>query len=150
MKDSTPYTPSNGSADYDADTDESTKGKSDEVVAKAVFDFVNGAKAFADEMDSGDEVKLLRMRTKRNEIVIVPGKDAMSLSRDSLAAPHHKTRASQAELSDHRRRSPLFIRYPLLTDFQTQNTYLSLSMTHHLLDETFSISCCPNPSVHKW
>ena len=44
-----------------------------------VFALVNGANAFADEMEEGDEVKLLRMRTKKDEIVIVPGKQARTL-----------------------------------------------------------------------
>ena len=38
-----------------------------------VFSFVTAAKAFAEGMDTADEVKLLRMRTRKNEIVIVPG-----------------------------------------------------------------------------
>ena len=44
-----------------------------EEAAKMVFAFVDSAKAFADGIEHGDEVKLLRMRTKKNEIVIVPG-----------------------------------------------------------------------------
>ena len=39
-----------------------------------VFAFVAGAKAFTEGMDKSDEVRLLRLRTRRNEIVIVPGK----------------------------------------------------------------------------
>jgi len=55
--------------------DESTesKGSRAEDVAKLVFTFVSGAKVFADGVEAGDEVKLLRMRTMKNEIVIVPG-----------------------------------------------------------------------------
>ena len=39
-----------------------------------VFAFVEGAKTFTEGMDKSDEVKLLRLRTRKNEIVIVPGK----------------------------------------------------------------------------
>ena len=39
-----------------------------------VFGFVAGAKAFTEGMDKSDEVRLLRLRTRKNEIVIVPGK----------------------------------------------------------------------------
>lgn len=38
-----------------------------------VFTFVAGAKAFTEGMDKSDEVRLLRLRTRKNEIVIVPG-----------------------------------------------------------------------------
>ena len=44
-----------------------------EEAAKLVFAFIDSAKAFAGGIEHGDEVKLLRMRTKKNEIVIVPG-----------------------------------------------------------------------------
>ena len=46
-------------------------------VARMVFTFVEGAKTFAEGMDSSDEVKLLRLRTRKNEIVIVPGSSAL-------------------------------------------------------------------------
>lgn len=65
-------------ADFNSGINGSAKGQSAGDVAKKVFTFVNGAKAFANEMESGDEVKLLRMRTKRNEIVIVPGEHIMT------------------------------------------------------------------------
>ena len=38
-----------------------------------VFAFVAGAETFAQGMDKSDEVKLLRLRTRKNEIVIYPG-----------------------------------------------------------------------------
>ncbi|KAL8744168.1 MAG: hypothetical protein Q9190_003567 [Brigantiaea leucoxantha] len=47
--------------------------KSAEEVARVVFSFVNAAKDVAEDMESGDEVKLLRLRTRKNELVIVPG-----------------------------------------------------------------------------
>ena len=62
-----------GASEYNGEANGQMKVKSAEHIAKMVFGFVNGAKDFAEGMDQGDEVKLLRMRTKRNEIVIVPG-----------------------------------------------------------------------------
>ncbi|KAL9125252.1 MAG: hypothetical protein Q9217_005517 [Psora testacea] len=60
-------------AEYRGAGDSQLRTNSAEDVAKMVSAFVTGAKAFAEGMDPGDEVKLLRMRTKNNEIVIVPG-----------------------------------------------------------------------------
>ena len=45
-----------------------------EEVAKIVFTFVTAANGFAEGIDSTDAVKLLRMRTRKYEIVIVPGR----------------------------------------------------------------------------
>ncbi|KAL8773486.1 MAG: hypothetical protein Q9209_001590 [Squamulea sp. 1 TL-2023] len=42
-------------------------------VAKMVFKFVAAAKEFAEGMEEGDDARLLRMRTRKHEIVIVPG-----------------------------------------------------------------------------
>ena len=53
--------------------DAGKKGNTAEEVAKMVYAFVTAAKGFAEGMDAADEVKLLRMRTRKNEIVIVPG-----------------------------------------------------------------------------
>lgn len=39
-----------------------------------VFSFVSNAGGFVQGMDEGDELKLLRIRTRKSEIVIVPGK----------------------------------------------------------------------------
>lgn len=44
-----------------------------EGMAKLVFSFVTAARSFGEGVDGSDEVKLLRMRTKRSEILIVPG-----------------------------------------------------------------------------
>ena len=49
------------------------RGNTAESVARMVFAYVNAAKEFADGLSGADEVKLLRMRTSKNEIVIVPG-----------------------------------------------------------------------------
>ena len=62
------------SQDYIGEVKGRATGKSAEDTAKMVFSFVKGANVFADEIQEGDEVKLLRIRTKRTEIVIVPGK----------------------------------------------------------------------------
>ena len=44
-----------------------------EDVAKMVYSFVSAAGGLVEGLNKGDEVKLLRLRTKRNELVIVPG-----------------------------------------------------------------------------
>ncbi|KAL2042704.1 hypothetical protein N7G274_004463 [Stereocaulon virgatum] len=57
---------------YPDNGDIEAKGRTAEEVARMVFAFVAGAKAFTEGMDKSDEVKLLRLRTRKNEIVIVP------------------------------------------------------------------------------
>lgn len=54
--------------------DENSNEKRAEDVAKMVFSFVSGAGGFVQGMDKGDELKLLRIRTRKSEIVIVPGR----------------------------------------------------------------------------
>lgn len=44
-----------------------------EDVARLVYSFVTAAGSMIKELDEGDEAKLLRVRTKKNELVIVPG-----------------------------------------------------------------------------
>jgi dynein light chain roadblock-type len=44
-----------------------------EDVARMVWSFVNSAGSLVEGLDHDDEVKLLRLRTKKNELVIVPG-----------------------------------------------------------------------------
>ena len=63
-----------GGAEYPGNGNVEAKGNTAEEVARMVFAFVAGAKAFTEGMDKSDEVRLLRLRTRRNEIVIVPGK----------------------------------------------------------------------------
>ena len=58
---------------YDRNKNENTKAKSAEDVARIVFSFVSAAGDFVDGVDGGDDLKLLRVRTRKNEIVIVPG-----------------------------------------------------------------------------
>lgn len=60
------------------DTDGYTNGSQDsamqsaEDVARLVFKFVEAAGSFVDGLDKDEEVRLLRVRTKKNELVIVP------------------------------------------------------------------------------
>lgn len=44
-----------------------------EDIASAVWKFLDAAGSLASELDKEDNVKLLRLRTKKNELVIVPG-----------------------------------------------------------------------------
>lgn len=44
-----------------------------EDVASSVWSFLAAAGTLVDELDKEDEVKLLRLRTKKTELVIVPG-----------------------------------------------------------------------------
>ncbi|KAL8966278.1 MAG: hypothetical protein Q9183_003443, partial [Haloplaca sp. 2 TL-2023] len=48
------------------------KGNDAPHVARMIFKFVTAANEFADEMDKGDHARLLRMRLRKHEIVIVP------------------------------------------------------------------------------
>lgn len=74
LSNGTAYNGDHTIADRDHDPTTQSKSLTAEDVAKRVFNFVNSAKAFAGAMEEGDDVKLLRMRSKKNEIVIVPGK----------------------------------------------------------------------------
>lgn len=44
-----------------------------EDIAKMVYSFVSAAGGLVEGLNKGDEVKLLRLRTRKNELVIVPG-----------------------------------------------------------------------------
>ncbi|KAH7398694.1 hypothetical protein DE146DRAFT_755689 [Phaeosphaeria sp. MPI-PUGE-AT-0046c] len=65
-------------ASSEASGDNYTNGRKEsgihsaEHVASLVWAFLKAAGALVDEMDKEDEVKLLRLRTKKNELVIVP------------------------------------------------------------------------------
>ncbi|KAI4244295.1 MAG: hypothetical protein L6R40_003021 [Gallowayella cf. fulva] len=59
----------NDSEGYKSSQDSS---KSAEHIARMVFQFVAAAKDFAEGMEKGDDARLLRMRTRRQEVVIVP------------------------------------------------------------------------------
>ena len=60
--------------DYPGNTEDDKKGNTAEDIARMVFAFAAEAKTFTEGIDESDEVKLLRLRTRKNEIVIVPGK----------------------------------------------------------------------------
>ncbi len=60
--------------DYPGSTKDDHKGNSAEQIARMVFAFVAAANLFTEGIDKSDEVKLLRLRTRKKEIVIVPGK----------------------------------------------------------------------------
>jgi len=46
--------------------------QSAEDIARLVLKFVEAASSMVDSLDSEDELRLLRLRTKKNELVIVP------------------------------------------------------------------------------
>ena len=71
-----------------------------EDVAGAVWKFLGAAGSLVDELDKEDDVRLLRLRTKKNELVIVPG-----------------------EFDRHKYNAPLSKR-------QTPNSFWSLYTTH--------------------
>lgn len=47
-------------------------------LARMVVEFLRAVNVFAHGMDNGDEGRLLRLRTKRHEVVIVPGETCFS------------------------------------------------------------------------
>ena len=59
--------------DHPGSVEGDQKGNSAEDIATRVLAFVAGANSFTEGMDRSDEVKLLRLRTRKNEIVIFPG-----------------------------------------------------------------------------
>lgn len=62
--------------DADADQDKGGGAQSAEDVARIVWNFANAAGEMLDELNgpADDEMKLLRIRSKKKELVIVPGK----------------------------------------------------------------------------
>ena len=59
-----------------------------EKVAKSVFTFVSAAEELARSMGREDDVRLLRMRTKKHELVIVPGIPILYLYHWNLYKPY--------------------------------------------------------------
>jgi hypothetical protein len=57
-----------------------------EDVAGAVWKFLGAAGSLVDELDREDDVRLLRLRTKKNELVILPGE----FDRRKYSAPLNK------------------------------------------------------------
>lgn len=76
--------PTDNAANAAAQTAPLTNGKQEsgmrsaEDVARMVYSFVEAAGELVKNLEEEDEVKLLRLRTKKNELVIVPGKLALS------------------------------------------------------------------------
>ena len=72
--------PTNGIYVNGADCDVKKKGtRKAEEVAQLVYNFVKSAGSMIEELNGEhDEAKLLRVRTKKNELVVVPGKDIHS------------------------------------------------------------------------
>jgi len=64
----------NGTAADESDVKAKTKGtRKEQEVARIVWQFVKGAGAMVEELNGeNDEAKLIRVRTKKNELVIVP------------------------------------------------------------------------------
>jgi dynein light chain roadblock-type len=52
--------------------DEETESASGRDIARTVWRFVKATEGMVGEMDADDELRLLRVRTKKNELVIVP------------------------------------------------------------------------------
>ncbi|KAI0384441.1 hypothetical protein F5Y04DRAFT_248364 [Hypomontagnella monticulosa] len=58
------------STDVNANTDNETQAAQE--LASMVWSFLSTAGSLVDEIDAEDELKLLRLRTKKQELVIVP------------------------------------------------------------------------------
>ncbi|KXJ94078.1 hypothetical protein Micbo1qcDRAFT_231648 [Microdochium bolleyi] len=65
--------PSSGSFSSDVvSSDSDNESQAAQELASLVWSFITSAGALVDEMDSDDELKLLRLRTRKQELVIVP------------------------------------------------------------------------------
>ena len=53
-----------------------------------VWSFLGAAGSLVDRLDSEDEVKLLRLRMKKNELVIVPGTSLIAICLQSPMQPN--------------------------------------------------------------
>jgi dynein light chain roadblock-type len=58
--------------------------QSAEEVASAVWKFFGAAGSLIDGLDKDDDLRLLRLRTKKNELVIVPGNLFTGIARTML------------------------------------------------------------------
>ncbi|KAH9884854.1 hypothetical protein F4778DRAFT_761963 [Xylariomycetidae sp. FL2044] len=65
-------TPTGGSFSTDVNDDTNNETQAAQELASMIWSFLSSAVSLTGEMDSDDEVKLLRLRTKKHEIVIVP------------------------------------------------------------------------------
>src|ERR1700761_5542624 len=88
-EDGTPAAPTNGTYVNGTDGEVKKKGtRNAEEVARLVYTFVRSAGSMIEELNGEvDEAKLLRVRTKKNEIVIVPGTAHHPSSADGLLIP---------------------------------------------------------------
>ncbi|EGS22793.1 uncharacterized protein CTHT_0012680 [Thermochaetoides thermophila DSM 1495] len=64
--------PAAGAFSGEGDASNSNQNQDVEEVAALVWNFVNTAGGLVEELDAEDEMRLLRLRTKRQEFVIVP------------------------------------------------------------------------------
>ncbi|KAH7075762.1 hypothetical protein BKA63DRAFT_490706 [Paraphoma chrysanthemicola] len=77
-KSSSPNPNSTLPASSESSAEAYTNGRKDsgihsaEDIASSVWTFLKAAGSLVDDLDKDDEVKLLRLRTKKNELVIVP------------------------------------------------------------------------------
>jgi dynein light chain roadblock-type len=51
---------------------EDSAAKTGEDIARAVWKYVQATEGLVEDMDDDDELRLLRVRTKKNELVVVP------------------------------------------------------------------------------
>ena len=63
----------NGNSDLSNVPGEPIDAQSVEKTARLVFAFVSSASDLSESLDKGNDVQLLRLRTRKNEIVVVPG-----------------------------------------------------------------------------
>jgi dynein light chain roadblock-type len=71
-------TPQNAASDLQYAGSEQVNQKSAEDIARRVFALVSSSHDLADAMDNGSDVQLLRMRSHRREVVIVPGSSSQT------------------------------------------------------------------------
>ncbi|KAI1488452.1 hypothetical protein F5X96DRAFT_671662 [Biscogniauxia mediterranea] len=65
-------TPTGGSFSTDVNANTNNETQAAQELASMVWSFLSSAGSLVEEMDSEDELKLLRLRTKQQELVIVP------------------------------------------------------------------------------
>lgn len=77
------YTNVNGTEDAGEVKNKGTRNS--EEVARLVFEFVRSAGSMVEELNGeADESKLIRLRTKKNELVIVPGMSGSLATCDAI------------------------------------------------------------------
>ncbi|KAI1077035.1 hypothetical protein F5B20DRAFT_303399 [Whalleya microplaca] len=64
--------PTGGSFSTDVNVNTNNETQAAQELASMVWSFLSSAGSLVDEVDSEDELKLLRLRTRKQEIVIVP------------------------------------------------------------------------------